>query len=141
MLAPIEVGLDFPTGGGGVLGVGLDLVEVDRFRRALDRHGARLFERLFTEEEQAYCGAAARPWVHYAARFAAKEAASKAFGTGIGSALSWRSVSVSRDSLGKPIAVLDAQAQQLLDSLGGRTVLLSLTHTATLAQAIALVVR
>ncbi|MGF1453162.1 MAG: holo-ACP synthase [Opitutales bacterium] len=125
---------------GGVIGLGIDLVEVDRLRQALERHGERFVRRVFTDGEIAYCESLARPWPHYAARFAAKEAVSKCFGTGIGGEFGWKSVDVQRDEAGRPLAYLDARAQALLKVRGGREVLLSLTHTANFAQAIAVVV-
>lgn len=124
----------------GVLGIGTDLVEVERVRRALERHGDRFLRRVFTEGEIAYCAGLKHPWPHYAARFAAKEAVSKCFGTGICGDFGWKSLDVSKDARGRPLAKLDAQGQALLMAHGAREVLLSLTHTQTLAQAVAILV-
>ena len=135
--------MDFPTAGwqgGAVLGLGTDLIEVERVRLALERHGERFLQRVFTPSEIAYCGGMARPWPHYAARFAAKEAVSKCFGTGIGKDFGWQSLEVGHDPRGRPLAHLDAKGQALLAAMGGRAVLLSLTHTASLAQASAVIV-
>jgi len=84
--------LDLPPGG-VLVGLGADLIEVERVRGVLERQGPRFLKRVFTDEEQAYCSGMAHPHKHYAARFAAKEAVSKCFTTGIGAELGWRSVS------------------------------------------------
>jgi holo-[acyl-carrier protein] synthase len=127
--------------GGIVIGLGTDLVDVDRVRMAIERHGERFLNRVFTAEEQAYCGTKAVPYPHYAARFAAKEAVSKAFTTGIGAAFSWKSVSITKGSREEPYALLDEQGQALLTVVGGHGVMVSLSHTATQAQAVALVIK
>lgn len=132
--------MGLPAFSGPALGLGCDLVEVVRVREVHERHGQRLLDRLFTPEEQAYCLAMKNPYPHLAARFAAKEAVSKAFGTGIGREFTWKSVGIVRDEHGAPQAVLDELGQALLRELGGNKVLVSLSHTTSLAQAVALVV-
>ncbi len=125
----------------GVCGVGIDLVEVERIRASHQRHGDRFLERVFTEGERAYCTGLKNPYPHLAARFAAKEAVSKALGTGITGEFSWHSAAVAKGEQEEPLIVLDAKGRALLKKCGGTKVLVSLTHTATLAQAIAVVVR
>lgn len=127
--------------GGNVLGVGVDLTEVSRIRAAHQRHGAAFLDRVFTPAEQALCLAKADPYPSLAARFAAKEAASKAFGTGIGEELALTSVGVLSGPEGAPLVELDAKARALLAARGASRLLLSLTHTDTLAQAFAVLVR
>jgi holo-[acyl-carrier protein] synthase len=127
--------------GGVLLGLGCDLIEVERIRGVLDRHGDRFLERTFTAEEQAYCGSLKFPHKHYAARWAAKEAVSKAFTTGIGSHLDWTSVSVYHGARSEPLVRLDDKAAALLRELGGTGVMLSLSHTETHALAVAALVR
>ena len=127
--------------GGVVLGVGIDLVEVERVERALGRHGEAFRRRVFTAEEQAYCDGMRKPFPHFAARFAAKEAVSKAFGTGIGEFLGWKSVGVSRHSSGAPFVTFDDLGRNLLEARGARDVLLSLSHTDCHATAIAILVQ
>ncbi len=127
--------------GGFVLGLGADLVEVERIRGVLERQGARFLERVFTEEERAYCAAMKHPHKHYAARFAAKEAVSKAFTTGIGAELGWRSVSIHHGARHEPLVRLDAQGEALLRRVGGTRVLISLSHTDAHAMAVAALVR
>jgi len=118
-----------PIRGGLALGVGVDLVEVARIGRLRERQGQRFLDRIYTPQEQAYCLGMRRPDPHLAARFAAKEAVSKAFSTGIGAYLSWTSIGVRRGQRGEPLVVLDSKGRALLERLGGRDVALSLSHT------------
>ncbi|MDR2862322.1 MAG: holo-ACP synthase [Puniceicoccales bacterium] len=130
--------LNLPTSG-TVLGVGVDLVEIARIRRAVERHGDAFLERVFTPEERAHCMALGNPWPSLAARWAAKEAVSKAFGTGIGAELDLTSVGVVTAETGAPSIVLDAKGAALLHSRGASRIFISLTHTASLAQAFAVI--
>ena len=75
--------------GTNVLGVGIDQIEVDRIRDSLDKHGEHFLNKIFSSAEQAYCREKANPAPHLAARFAAKEAVSKALGTGFGQEFGW----------------------------------------------------
>ncbi len=127
--------------GGNVVGVGVDLTEVDRIRAAHVKHGAAFLDKVFTPAEQQLCLSKADPYPSLAARFAAKEAASKAFGTGLGADLSLTSVSVLNGPAGEPVVVLDDKAQALLAAQGASRLLISLTHTDALAQAFAVLVR
>jgi holo-[acyl-carrier protein] synthase len=127
--------------GGNVLGVGVDLTEVDRIRAAHVKHGAAFLDKVFTPAEQQLCLSKADPYPSLAARFAAKEAASKAFGTGLGAELSLTSVSVLNGPAGEPVVVLDDKAKALVAAQGASRLLISLTHTDTLAQAFAVLVR
>lgn len=127
--------------GGNVVGVGVDLTEVARIRSAHARHGAAFLDKVFTPEEQALCLAKADPIPSLAARFAAKEAASKAFGTGFGAELALTSVGILHGPEGEPVVELDERARALLARRGATRVLVSLTHTDELAQAFAVLVR
>lgn len=127
--------------GGNVVGVGVDLTEVARIREAHRRHGDAFLDKVFTKEEQSLCLAKPDPYPSLAARFAAKEAVSKAFGTGFGAELSLKGVSVLTDEQGAPIPRLDEAAQALLARKGATRILVSLTHTDTLAEAFAVLVR
>ena len=119
-----------------MIGIGVDLVEVDRMRRALHRTPT-LAPRLFTPGEQAYADQAHDPAERYAARFAAKEAVMKALGVGLG-AFRWHHVEVVRDEAsGRPSLVLTGRAAQLAAEQGVSRWLLTLTHTESLAEAIA----
>ncbi len=126
---------------GVLVGLGCDYIEVERVRGVIERQGTRFIERVFTEEERAYCSRMAHPHKHYAARFAAKEAVSKCFSTGIGAELSWRSVSVYHGERHQPLVRLDAQGEALLRAVGATHVHLSLSHTETAAMAVAALVR
>ncbi len=123
----------------GVVGVGIDLVEVTRIARALERR-PRLADRLFTPVERSYCDAArseAARIRRYAVRFAAKEAAMKALGVGLG-AVRWHDLEVTRGDRGEPILSARGQAAALAEGRGGTRWSVSLTHTDSLAQAIVL---
>ncbi len=112
------------------VGLGIDLVEVARIRDLLNRHGERFKERTFTADEKAYCDACADPAMHYAARFAAKEAAAKAIGTGLWSqGVDWRDIEVVREASGRPTLRLHRQAKVHAENLGASNSLISLTHT------------
>ncbi|MGA7835919.1 MAG: holo-ACP synthase [Acidimicrobiales bacterium] len=113
------------------VGVGIDLVDVARFRLALERH-PRIVERLFTDDERR--DARARP-ERLAARFAAKEAVMKTFKVGVGSA-PWRSIEVTLDDAGAPSVLLHAPTRELARSLGVTNLHLSMTHTDQTAAAI-----
>lgn len=126
--------------GARVISLGCDIVEVARVQGVLERQGERFLERVFTAEERAYCETKPRPGPFWAARFAAKEAVSKCFTTGIGAELGWKSVSVSHGDRGEPIVMLDGPATELLRKLGGDDVLLSLSHTDSMAMAMAAIV-
>jgi len=126
---------------GVVIGVGVDIVDIARIRTMHERHGEHCLERIYTESEQEYCMAMRNPYPSLAARWAAKEAASKAFGTGIGKDFGLRSLGVLKGTRGEPIAELDEQGRDLLKRIGGTDVLLSLSHTATQAIAFVVIVR
>jgi holo-[acyl-carrier protein] synthase len=118
-----------------VIGIGVDLCEVDRMRTALERTPT-LRDRVFTEGEQAYCDERRDPTERYAARFAAKEAVLKAMGLGLG-ACGWREIEVHRAESGAPFVVLHGRAQELADERGIKGWKLSMTHTHRIAEAIA----
>jgi holo-[acyl-carrier protein] synthase len=118
-----------------MIGIGVDLCEVDRMRAALERTPT-LRDRIFTGREQAYCEDRRDPTERYAARFAAKEAVLKAMGVGIG-ACGWHEIEVARAESGAPSILLHGRARALADERGIRSWLLTMTHTHRLAEAIA----
>jgi holo-[acyl-carrier protein] synthase len=134
------VNLDLPPGG-VLVGLGADVIEVGRIRGVLERQGERFLARVFTAEEREYCARMSQPHKHLAARFAAKEAVSKAFTTGIGAELGWRSVSVYHGPRNQPLVRLDDKGLALLRDAGATHVLLTLSHTDTVAMAVAALVR
>jgi holo-[acyl-carrier protein] synthase len=112
-----------------IVSIGIDITEISRVREVLART-PRFRERVFTERERAYCDSrGARGPEHYAARFAAKEAAFKALGTGWSSDLSWHHVEVVTQDSGAPALRLHARARELFDALGATHAHLSLSHT------------
>ena len=132
--------LDLPPGG-ILLSLGCDLIEVDRVGGVLERQGERFRDRVFTEEERAYCEGFKHPYKHYAARFAAKEAISKCFTTGIGAEFGWKSASVYHGERHQPLIRLDAAGEALLKRMGGTHIMISLSHTESAAMAVAAIVK
>jgi len=124
-----------------LIGLGADIIEVARIKSVILRHGDRFIDRILTEEERAYCSGMAHPHKHIAARFAAKEAVSKCFTTGIGAELGWKSISVYHGERHEPKVRLDAQGEALLAHVGGTHVMLTLSHTENYAMAVAAIVR
>ena len=120
----------------GILGVGLDLVEVARVRASVRRSGERFAQRVFTPEEIAYCAGRARKFEHLAARFAAKEATLKALGTGITGWASMQEVEVVHDAAGRPEIRLRGGVLRRARSLGVTATHLSISHTESVAAAV-----
>ncbi len=120
-------------------GIGVDILEIARMEKVLDRR-PNFARRVFTEEERAYCDRMARPGKHYAARFAAREAVLKALGTGFSQGIGFADVSVARNEAGRPEAVLTGRAQEIALEQGVREVALSLsyTHDVAVANAVAM---
>jgi holo-[acyl-carrier protein] synthase len=133
----------FPSlpSGGLLLGLGVDVIEVARVRGVVERQGERFLQRVFTEEERAYCFGRAYPHKHLAARFAAKEAVSKCFTTGIGAELGWKSVSIYHGMRSEPLVRLDDKGEALLRRIGATHVLVTLSHSEISAIAVAALVR
>jgi holo-[acyl-carrier protein] synthase len=120
-----------------ILGIGIDIIEVARIQASYARFGERLLKRILHPNEIAYCLSHQSPAPFLAARFAAKEAISKAFGTGIGAQLGWQDMEVCRHDSGEPYVVLHGAGQELLRERGARRVLISLSHTQNHASAVA----
>ncbi len=122
-----------------LIGIGIDVVEVSRIKSSLDEFGEKFQTRIFTESERVYCQKQKRPELHFAARFAAKEAIAKAFGTGIGKEIAWLDMEIIRKASGEPDVKLSGSAQQLADSRGVAQVMVSLTHAKHYAAANAII--
>lgn len=118
-----------------ILGIGVDLVEVERIERAVARHEA-FVPRLFSPREMERCRDCSRPALRYAACFAAKEAAAKALGTGI-RGFSWREVELVAEESGRPRLELSGKAKDLAASLGVSEFLISVSHTRGMVVAVA----
>ena len=120
-----------------IIGVGIDLIEVERVQRMLDAHGSRLLDRLFTNGEREYSLGMARPALHLAVRLAAKEAAFKALsGTEGARGIGWAEIEVTRDALGRPSVTFHGMAAVRAEELGVVRCLCSLTHTDSNAAAV-----
>ena len=111
-----------------IIGLGLDATEIDRIADSIERYGERFLRRIFTEGEVAYCMRRRVPAIHFAGRFAAKEAAMKALGTGHSQGVLWRDVEVVRLG-GPPQLVLHGGANRRFTAMGGHRSLLTITHT------------
>lgn len=118
-----------------IIGVGIDLVDCARIENSIERFGDRFLKRVFTEGEIAYSRSMKFPARHFAARFAAKEALSKAFGTGIGKSMSWRDLDVQKKESGEPFVVLSGGAEKMARERGVKRVWISLSHTETIGMA------
>lgn len=123
-----------------VLGTGIDIVETGRIRDSLEKFGDRFVNRCFLPGEIAYCRSMKFPELHFAARFAAKEAISKAFGTGIGKQLGWRDMEICRRDSGEPFVVLHDKGTELARMRGVAEVFVSLSHCKDYAAAQAVIV-
>src|SRR3984885_12812684 len=113
-----------------IVGSGIDIAEVPRIEQSIQRFGDRFLRRIFTEAEIRYCDSKANRVERFAARFAAKEAAMKAIGTGWNHGVTWRDVEVSRMPGGRPTIAFHGKAAEFAARLGAQHVALSLTHTA-----------
>jgi holo-[acyl-carrier protein] synthase len=136
----MEMSIEVPPGG-LVIGIGTDIIEVDRIKRAHERHGDRFLGRIYTDEEREYCFSMNNPYPHLAARFAAKEAVSKAFTTGIGRFLKWTSISIHKGQREQPLVRMDATGRDLMGKINASLVLITLSHTRNYANAVALLLR
>jgi len=122
-----------------VIGIGVDLVECARIEHSLERFGERFLQRVFTTGEIEYSQSMKYPARHLAARFAAKEAISKAFGTGIGKSMGWKDIDVRRKESGEPYVVLEGGAKKLAAERKVSKVSISLSHTEHHAMAVIVV--
>jgi holo-[acyl-carrier protein] synthase len=113
-----------------IVGLGIDIAEVARVKAAIERHGETFLRRLYTAKEQEYCERFKNKYERYAGRFAAKEAAMKALGTGWSRGVRWVDVEVTREKGGRPTMKLAGEAAHIADRLGVKYISLSITHTA-----------
>jgi holo-[acyl-carrier protein] synthase len=123
-----------------IIGLGFDATDIDRIGDVIERHGERFLRRIFTEGEVAYCTRRRVPAIHFAGRFAAKEAAMKALGTGHSQGVLWRDVEVVRHG-GPPQLHLHGGAARRFAAIGGTSSLLTITHSDDLAMAQVLILR
>jgi holo-[acyl-carrier protein] synthase len=121
-----------------VVGVGIDVIQNQRIRESLEKFGSRFLNRIYTETEIGYCSKCADPGIHFAARFAAKEAAFKALGTGWAAGVKWKDVEVQRLPSGQPELHLYGEALTRATSMGGTRFHVSLTHDQLVSCAVVL---
>src|SRR4029077_1339921 len=117
-----------------IIGLGLDATDIDRIATTIERYGERFLQRIFTEGEVTYCTRRRVPSIHFAGRFAAKEAAMKALGTGHSQGVLWRDIEVVRRG-GPPQLQWHGGAARRFGAIGGRSSLLTITHSDELAMA------
>lgn len=118
-----------------IIGHGIDLVDCARIRSSIDEHGDRFLQRIFLPDELKYSFGQKHSERPLAARFAAKEAVSKAFGTGIGEHVGWKDIEIVRTTSGAPQCHLHEKAKAFFRKLNGKKILVSLSHTDTTASA------
>ena len=123
-----------------IAGTGLDIVETERIRKSVEQFGDRFLNRVFLPSEIEYCRGMKFPELHFAARFAAKEAISKAFGTGTGRELGWKDMEICRRASGEPFVVLHGKGAELAKQRGVTNVFVSLSHCRDYAAASAVAV-
>ena len=123
-----------------IIGLGIDATDIPRIAATLDRYGERFMNRIFTDGEIAYCRRRREPAIHFAGRFAAKEAAMKALGTGHSQNVLWRDIEVVRRG-GPPQLQFHGGAARRFAAIGGQSSLLTITHSETLALAQVLILR
>ena len=124
-----------------ILGIGIDIIEVARVASSYEKFGERFVNRILHADEIAYCLSHKTPGPFLAARFAAKEAISKAFGTGIGAQLGWQDMEIRKKASGEPFVVLHGKGKKLFQSRRAKRLLVSLSHTANYAAATAVLER
>ena len=118
-----------------IVGLGVDIAEVGRIQASIKRHGERFLRRVFTSAEIAYCERHRNKYERYAGRFAAKEAAMKALGTGWRRGVRWVDLEVVRQKSGRPMLELHGVARQIADQLGVKHIAMTITHTESQALA------
>jgi holo-[acyl-carrier protein] synthase len=112
-----------------ILGTGIDIIEVARIAGSFEKFGERFVNRILLPDEIAYCLSHKNPAPFLAVRFAAKEAVSKAFGTGIGAQLGWQDIEIRRKESGEPFVVLHGKGRELFEARGAKNLHVSLSHT------------
>lgn len=118
-----------------ILGIGNDIVEIERIRKTIDAHGDRLLNRLFTVKEQDYCLKHKDPMPYFAGRFSAKEAIVKAIGVGFGKDVSWKDMEILNNEQGKPYVLFSENLKMQLDD---SSILISISHCQLYATAVAI---
>lgn len=123
-----------------IIGIGTDITECLRIARMIERHGELFIDRVYTASEIAYCQKRRQSTQHFTGRWAAKEAILKAIGTGWRRGISWRDMEIRNDSSGKPVVAIRGGVQEVVEQLGVREILVSISHCHTHATAVAIAV-
>src|SRR5215470_14434163 len=119
-----------------IVGVGIDVIQNDRIRESIQKFGPRFLNRIYTQTEIDYCSKCGDPTIHYAARFAAKEAGFKALGTGWAAGVKWKDIEVQKLPSGKPELHLYGEALERATTMGAKRFHVSLTHDQLVSSAI-----
>lgn len=122
-----------------IIGIGIDVINLERFHRSVARYGERIINRLFTEVEQEYCRRFISPREHFAVRFAAKEAFFKALGTGKKQNFRWRDIEIINEPPGRPKLLATGEAAKICAALGGKRLQVSLSHSHPIAAAVVII--
>jgi len=113
-----------------IKGIGIDIIEIERIRGVIEKHGDHFYERIFTPKEIAYCKAKKKnALLHFAGRFAAKEAAVKALGTGFSGGIAWTDIEILNECSGRPVMTFSGKAAAAYAATGGTTTHVSISHS------------
>ncbi|WP_298867437.1 holo-ACP synthase [uncultured Gimesia sp.] len=121
-----------------IVGLGTDIVEIERIGQMIERHGETFLDRVFTENENKYCGTKKNKEQHYAGRWAAKEAVMKALGTGFIKGIGWKEIEVINLASGKPTIVISGGVERQAGELGITEILITISHSREFATATAI---
>jgi holo-[acyl-carrier protein] synthase len=111
-----------------IFGTGLDIIEINRIKKSLEKYSTRFENKIFTDKEIDYCQSQADPGKHFAARFAVKEAVSKSLGTGITRDVGFKDIEVVNEASGKPIVKMGGRGKILFDKLNLKSIHISISH-------------
>ncbi len=122
-----------------IFGIGLDIIEIARIQKMLEKHAERFIHKVFTSHEAKYCQSQANPCNHFAGRFAAKEAVLKSLGTGIAQGITWKDIEIRNESSGKPNLCLAGRGKEIFNILNLKNIHISISHDKihAIAQAVA----
>ena len=122
-----------------IIGIGIDLVEIERIKSAILKHGKNFTERIFTEKEIEYCEKYDNKWARFAAKFSAKEAVGKAFGTGLGKDIAFKDIEIVNEKNGKPRVNLSDNCRKRFDNAENIDIHISISHSREFATAMVVV--
>lgn len=119
-----------------IIGIGIDIIEVERIKNSLQKYKERFLKRVFTLHEKQYCESKAKQHQHYAVRFAGKEAMLKAVGSGLRDGISWQDIEFVNDKRGKPQSKCHGKLLQLIEKMKVKNILVSFSHSEKYAVAV-----